>query len=199
MDDSLYEEDQSPERQYSFLKEYFRKDTPQNYYLVDVGPGHGFSNSFSYNFLEDHSWKGLLIEPSRKYVESLRKLYERSPNALVINLGVSYTGETQLFYQVHDSFSFKKRSVDKFIQVDTLPLEDILERAHTPVSFDLLILNTLDSDSLIFENFLKQFKYRPRVVLSRQKCKDNAEYSELHSTSTTTIYLYKGVADGTLA
>jgi FkbM family methyltransferase len=148
----------------------FKKDG----FFVEFGACDGllFSNTY---FLEKKlSWNGILAEPSRGYGNQIRI----NRKAIIDNRAVwSKTGEFLEFSEVSanglsgiSSMFRKSAKANKRVSlglkkyyVETISLNDLLDKHSCPSSFDFLSIDTEGSEFEIIENFNLN-KYRPRVI-----------------------------------
>lgn len=103
---SQYDEDE-------FVLNYFNNKIG---FLVDIGAADGVTGSNS-KFLIENGWSGLLIEPNKKHILKLKKIYENYNNILLENIGCSY--------ETNDDVDFFIDQVDGFELASTFNIEQM--------------------------------------------------------------------------
>lgn len=194
MEDEL--RDVSQYGEYTFLKNHFEKNPPKYKCLVDVG-AKSMSLSNSYNFLCNCAWRGLLVEPNAINYDELMKIYERTPNVIVVRGAASnYTGIGKLYLHAVKGHHSLTRKSDRFCEVNVYKLAELLEMNVIPKDFDFLTVDAEGEDANIIECLLSESEYRPRVLLYEkahgskilEKLLKKFGYVQIHETRGNVIY-----------
>ena len=162
-------------------------------FFVDVGAHHPVRYSNTYHFYKK-GWSGINIEPTPTIMSSFKLFRRRDIN---LNLGVSGKKDTLTFYCFNEpalnTFSEgvakkvdaaeNKYKIIKELQVDVLPLGEILDR-HVPhgkkIDFFSIDVEGLDFEVLQSNNWAK---YKPQYLL----VEDN---SALDKIAESPVYEY---------
>ena len=142
------------------LKFYNNKE---NGYFIEVGASDGINLSNTYLLETKYNWKGICCEPIPSNFE---KLVKNRPNSTCFQEAVYNKSGLSLTFDIANSFDLLsgisehidawKAQVDAnktSIQVQTLSLVDVLERAKAPAFIDYMSLDTEGSEYEILKNF----------------------------------------------
>jgi FkbM family methyltransferase len=142
-------------------------------FFCEFGATDGLSLSNSMHLERDLGWSGICAEPARGWHEALAR---NRPNARIETRCVwSRSGETLEFtesatreYSTIGSFSqsdghARKRSQAESYPVQTVALNDLLERHGAPADFDYLSMDTEGSELQILEA-LDFSRFKPKVI-----------------------------------
>ncbi len=134
----------------------------ENGYFVEAGASDGLDCSNTYLLEKKFGWNGLLIEPSKMSFESIQT--NRSANALNLAL-FSTSGLSMQFRETtslglssladfsNNDYMSGERINQQLYQVETITLQDALNKAHAPTMIDFLSLDTEGSEFEILKNF----------------------------------------------
>ena len=149
--------------EYTFLKDYFNKNTPKYKCLVDAG-ANGVKLSNSYNFLNNYEWKGLLIEPNNSNYEELSGVYSIFPNVILVKAAVSDHEGAEKFYihevKGHHSLKYK---TDRYTIVDVFRIQTLLKQNLIPLDFDYLTIDVEGMDYIVLKDMLEDNKKRAAI------------------------------------
>lgn len=142
-------------------------------YFVEFGACDGIYLSNTYILEKKYGWDGILAEPVKSYFDDLKR--NRSCN--ITNLCVSdKTGERQEFVEVDlennkglsglkdhafsDKHTVKRVENGLIYEVETISLNDLLNRYNAPSIIDYLSIDTEGSEYMILESydFSRKFK-----------------------------------------
>jgi len=167
----LLEKSKSQLRQDLFV--LLELDYKEEGYFVEFGATDGINISNSYLLEKEFSWRGILAEPARTWQKRLK---ENRPNADVEELCVwGVSNQTLLFnetetselstvdvYSDSDLHSKKRKSGNRY-QVQTISLNDLLEKYNAPTNIDYLSIDTEGSEFEIL-NAIDFNRYSFRVI-----------------------------------
>jgi FkbM family methyltransferase len=142
------------------LKFYNNKE---NGYFIEVGASDGINLSNTYLLETKYKWKGICCEPIPTNFEKLVKnrpnsicfqeaVYNKSGLSLTFDIAHSY----DLLSGISEHIDTWKTQVDAnktSIQVQTLSLIDVLNKAKAPAFIDYMSLDTEGSEYEILKNF----------------------------------------------
>ncbi len=144
----------------------------RNGFFVDFGATDGVDLSNSYMLEQDYGWTGILAEPARCWHEAIAK-NRKSP--VETKCVWSKTGATVTFNETDvaelstiSAYSeldghVAGRKDGKTYEVETISLNDLLEKYHAPEVIDFLSIDTEGSEYDILSN-LDFGKYQFRVI-----------------------------------
>ena len=171
----------------------------KNGYFVDFGATNGFDISNSYLLETKFNWKGILVEPSKKWHSKLKKNRKVNINTDCL---WSETGKKLIFNEVSDGelstideFSSTDKHKDKRLygkkyKVSTISLKDLLIKYNAPKLIDYLSIDTEGSEFEILKNFdFNNFKFR--VITCEHNFSDNRE--KIYKLLTDNGYIRKFV------
>ena len=133
-------------------------------FFVEFGAANGIKNSNSYLLETKFSWDGILAEPAKIWHRDL--LNNRSVN-IETDCVWKATGEKLIFNEIFKSaqlsslnyFSNYKRG--KKYEVNTISLEDLLDKFDAPKVIDYLSIDTEGSEFEILNSFnFKKYKFK---------------------------------------
>jgi FkbM family methyltransferase len=151
-------------------------------YFVEFGATDGINLSNSYLLEKEFLWKGILAEPAVTWQEKLREnrpnadievmcVWEASNHTLLFNETNTAELSTVDVYSDRDLHSKKRKSGNRY-QVQTISLNDLLEKYNAPTNIDYLsidtegsefeILNALDFDKYSFRVITCEHNYSPQ-------------------------------------
>ena len=128
----------------SVIRGYFGYQDPKCLFLLDIGANDGQTFSNSRQCILD-GWNAVLVEPSPKAFDKLKKLYARNPKVKLKKLAISQTSGEVVF---HESGSWNEDESD--VALLSSLKESELERWGDRVSF-----TETKVQSLTFQDFLK--------------------------------------------
>lgn len=118
------------------IAEIFKRIGVTNKWCVEFGALNGVHDSNVWTLIVNEGWSGVLIEANRTYFEKLVEHYGAYPQAVCLNLFISFEGENKL--------------------------DKIFGRTQIPKDFDLLSIDIDGNDYHVWESLIE---YRPRVVV----------------------------------
>jgi FkbM family methyltransferase len=143
-----------------------------NGFYCEIGACDGqiFSNTLMLE--QNFGWKGILVEPNPYYYESLVKnrpgnfielkcVWENSHTLLEFNQTDSPSLSTINLFTDNDDFSYLRKS-GKIMYVESISLNDLLDKYKAPKIIDYLSIDTEGSEFKILESFdfhAYSFKY----------------------------------------
>lgn len=167
----LHEKSKSQLRQDLFV--LLELDYKKEGYFVEFGATDGINLSNTYLLEKEFSWRGILAEPALIWRE---KLKENRPNAYIEEMCVwKESNQSLLFnetktselstvdaYSDRDLHSKKRKSGNRY-QVQTISLNDLLEKYNAPTNIDYLSIDTEGSEFEIL-NAIDFNRYSFRVI-----------------------------------
>jgi hypothetical protein len=118
------------------IAEIFRRVDTNSKWCVEFGAVNGTHDSNVWTLIKNEGWSGVLIEADKTYFEKLPETYKDSPQAICLNLFISFEGEQRL--------------------------DAVFARTPLPKDFDLLSIDIDGNDYHVWESLVE---YRPRVVI----------------------------------
>jgi len=132
-------------------------------FFVEIGASDGKILSNTYLLETKYKWKGICCEPIPKNFEKLvknrpnSKCYEEAVyNQSGLTLMFDIANKSDLFSGISEHIDAHKSSVDKdkiSIQVQTISLLDLLDKANAPSFINYMSLDTEGSEFEILKNF----------------------------------------------
>jgi FkbM family methyltransferase len=123
-----------------------------NGFFVEIGASDGIKYSNTYVLEKEFNWKGICVEPIPYQFNLLCK---NRPNSICIDKAVYNQSNQTVIFDIankHDLLSGISSYIDRYskkvnsnktqINVDTITLNDLLEKANAPVFIDYLSLDT---------------------------------------------------------
>ena len=142
-------------------------------FFVEFGATNGITGSNSYLLEKEFNWKGILSEPAKIWHDELNKnrevfiekkcIYSESNMKLLFNQ-VQYA-ELSTIDQFSDNDNHsrgRQLSTDKYF-VETISLEDLLEKYKAPKIIDYLSIDTEGSEYKILKNHNFE-KYKFKII-----------------------------------
>jgi hypothetical protein len=77
----------------------------QNVSFVQVGANDGKTEDYLYDFVHEHGWRGVLVEPVKPVFEKLVKNYDGIPGLIFENVAISEQDGMRTFYRLKDDKS----------------------------------------------------------------------------------------------
>lgn len=141
-------------------------------YFVEFGATNGISHSNSYLLEKEFDWSGILAEPARVWHRELsvnrtahieRKcVWSHSDQKLIFNETSIPEISTISSFSDTDMHGENRKSGKKY-EVNTISLNELLEKYDAPETMDYLSIDTEGSELDILKNFDFE-KYRFRVI-----------------------------------
>ena len=141
------------------LKHYNNKN---NGFFVEIGASDGINLSNTFLLETKYNWKGICVEP---LPEQYNKLYKNRPNSYCCNLAVYNQSNLTVLFDIANNFDMfsgiskdidcHKESVDKNktqINIETISLNDLLDKYNAPAFIDYLSLDTEGSEFEILKS-----------------------------------------------
>jgi FkbM family methyltransferase len=133
-----------------------------NGYYVEIGASDGINLSNTY-LLEKEGWKGICVEPIPSVYEELKK---NRPNSYCCNKAVYHTSGLTVNFDICNLYSLLSgisESIDTYkahidqnktsIQVETISLNDLLDKVYAPKFIEYLSIDTEGSEYEILKAF----------------------------------------------
>lgn len=151
-------------------------------YFVDFGATDGVSGNNSYILEKNYGWKGILAEPARCWHEALQRNRRAD---MELSCVAATSGESIPFYEKgvlsgmrsHLPLGSRLKRLTKsqrFYEVPTISLLDLLKKHRAPKVIDYLSMDTEGSELEILSAF--DFSaYRFRVITCEHNYKPNRE------------------------
>jgi len=151
---------------YVLLESGFRK----NGYFVEFGATNGKDLSNTYLLETQFNWTGILVEPGRVWHDELKRnrkcnidtdcVWRDSKSLLNFNETNEPELSTIVEYSGNDWASDRRKSGTSY-QVNSISLEDLLEKYNAPYLIDYLSIDTEGSEYEILSNFnFDKFKFK---------------------------------------
>ncbi|MCP4314495.1 MAG: FkbM family methyltransferase [Hyphomicrobiales bacterium] len=148
-------------------------DKMENGYFCEFGATNGISLSNSYMLENEFNWTGICAEPARCWHEELTK---SRPNTIIeTNCVWASSGETLAFSELRtrelstlsdfagtDEHARKRRKAVTY-QVETISLNDLLDKHNAPLDFDFLSIDTEGSELAILNTF-DLTRFQPKIM-----------------------------------
>jgi FkbM family methyltransferase len=167
-------------------------------FVVDVGAADGKDNSNTYNLLKKLGWKGILVEPEPIQFKALQERYEHNDDVLCLNCAVDAEMGTKPFWcglQVSTMVPawrdacVKAHGIDyKEIEVDTMPLDLIMEGADAPEEFEFLSIDCEGMDFAVLQT-LNLKKYKPQMICLEGHGYTIEGYAQYKTTVGNSLYV----------
>jgi FkbM family methyltransferase len=135
----------------------------ENGFFIEIGASDGLNLSNTYLLEKQYKWKGICCEPIPNNFE---KLVKNRPNSICYKEAVYNQSGLTLTFDIANSFDLLsgiakhidryKNHVDKnktTIQVQTISLLDLLDKANAPSFIEYMSLDTEGSEFEILKNF----------------------------------------------
>lgn len=135
----------------------------ENGYFIEIGASDGIHFSNTYLLETQYNWKGICCEPIPRQFE---KLTVNRPKSLCCNRAVYGTRDNIIEFDIANNYDLlsgiseyidrHKSSVDEnktTIQIKTITLLDILDKANAPRFIEYMSLDTEGSEYEILKNF----------------------------------------------
>ena len=150
-------------------------------FFVEFGATDGIDLSNTYLLEKKFSWKGILAEPARQFHKHL----EENRNVFIEKNCVWHSSNKNLIFNeigglsTIDSFSdfdinSKGRSGGKKYKVQTISLEDLLDKYNAPSKIDYLSIDTEGSELEILSSFNFE-KYKFQIITVEHNYNSNRE------------------------
>jgi FkbM family methyltransferase len=147
----------------SVLATILEEDWPR--YLVDVGAHDGRSLSNSFPFLS-LGWAGVLVEPLPAAFERLAALHASRDDVCCVQAACGGApGRSSLSVGSDGPLPMTSRLGGGGLEVDVRTLTSVLDEAHAPSDFSLLLVDAEGADGAVLAG-LDFDRYRPRVVVT---------------------------------
>ena len=150
-------------------------------FFVEFGATDGIDLSNTYLLEKNFSWEGILAEPARQFHKNL----EENRNVFIEKNCVWHSSNKNLIFNeigglsTIDAFSnfdinFKARSGGKKYKVQTISLEDLLDKYNAPSKIDYLSIDTEGSELEILSSFNFE-KYKFQIITCEHNYNSNRE------------------------
>ena len=133
-------------------------------FFVEVGVGNGVDLSNTHMLEKEYSWKGILVEPNKRYIDDIRSarsafLEER---AAFERSGCKLVFEDVVNDGLHSRLAGSAKSMDVEVdqyEVETATLTDILEAQNAPSIIDYLSIDVEGAELSVLKGLdLKRYK-----------------------------------------
>lgn len=141
--------------------EFYNKK--ENGFFIEIGASDGIELSNTYLLETKYKWKGICCEPIPNRFE---KLVKNRPNSICFQEAVYNQSGLSLIFDIANNFDLLsgisehidayKSSVDRnktSIQVQTITLLDVLDKANAPSFIEYMSLDTEGTELEILKNF----------------------------------------------
>lgn len=135
-------------------------------FFIEFGAANGVSNSNTFLLEKKFNWKGILVEPAKKFYKELKK----KRNCYIENKIVYKDSKSKLmFYETYNpelsSINLNNKYNRDFVQskyeLETISLNDLLKKYNMPKIIDYLSIDTEGSEYDILSNFnFEEFKFK---------------------------------------
>jgi FkbM family methyltransferase len=135
-------------------------------FFLEIGGGDGFCNSNTFILEKNYNWKGIIVEPNKKFFKKLIKVRNKS---YVSNKLISNKNESLNFY-VNGELSkivSKDTRLDKkkIIKLKSIKLVDLLYKFNAPKVIDFFSLDVEGSEEKILnQQLLNKFKFNALCI-----------------------------------
>lgn len=126
------------------IKEYFAEKNPKSLFLLDIGANDGETFSNSRQLILD-GWNAVLVEPSPKAFDKLKRLYNRNSKVKIKKFAISQTSGEVNF---HESGSWNEDESD-------VALLSSLKQSELSRWGDRVSFTETKVQSLTFQDFLQ--------------------------------------------
>lgn len=170
----------------TFIKKYLKLE---DVFFVQVGAHDGINDDPIRKYIRTYHWSGLLIEPSLKHFENLKKNYADEPQLRFERAAIGKSNGTAILYGVSEKAPWFTRTVGstlnsfdknvilkhaipklaKFLVeeiVKTASLSSLLDYHHIS-KIDLLLIDTEGYDFEVLKQF--NFAVQPKVIVFENK------------------------------
>ena len=173
----------------------------ENGFFIEIGASDGIELSNTYLLETKYKWNGICCEPIPSRFE---KLVVNRPNSICINeavynqsgLQVTFDiagGNADMLSGIAEHIDFHKSTVDSnksTIQVNTISLLDVLEKAKAPSFIDYMSLDTEGSELEILKAF--NFEKYTFGLIDVEHNYVEPRRSEIKTLLLSNGYIYKG-------
>ena len=168
--------------------------------FIEIGASDGIKLSNTYLLETKYKWKGICCEPIPRCFE---KLVINRPNSICFNQAVynqsgltltfDIANSSDLFSGISQNIDIYKSKVDAnktSIQVQTLSLVDVLNKANAPSFIDYMSLDTEGSELEILKNF--DFEKYTFGLIDVEHNNVEPRRSDIRKLLLSNGYAYKG-------
>ena len=144
----------------TFVAKYFKHK--KNGFFVEIGVGNGIHLSNTYLLEKKYNWKGDLCEANPKTQESIKinrtskletnAVYAVSNKKMKFNICI-FNDLSGLQHSMKTSLSHHQKQIKETIEIDTISLNDLLEKHKAPKKIDYISLDTEGSEYEILSTF----------------------------------------------
>ena len=144
----------------------------RNGYFVEFGATNGITLSNTFFLEKSYGWNGILAEPARCWHSELSAnrnckidtncVWEKSGEQLQFNEVAAGELSTISTFSASDGH-FRDRQNGKVYTVETISLNDLLEKHGAPIDIDYMSVDTEGSEFTILKNF-NFTKYNIRII-----------------------------------
>jgi FkbM family methyltransferase len=172
----------------------------ENGFFIEIGASDGIELSNTYLLETKYNWKGICCEPIPSRFE---KLVVNRPNSICINEAVYSQSGLQVTFDIAHSYDllsgiaehidYHKTTVERnksTIQVNTISLLDVLEKANAPSFINYMSLDTEGSELEILKSF--NFEKYTFGLIDVEHNYVEPRRSEIKSLLLSKGYVYKG-------
>jgi FkbM family methyltransferase len=172
----------------------------ENGFFIEIGASDGIELSNTYLLETKYNWKGICCEPIPSRFE---KLVVNRPNSICINDAVYNQSGLQVTFDIAHNFDLlsgiaehidcHKSTVDSnksTVQVNTISLLDVLEKAKAPSFIDYMSLDTEGSELEILKAF--NFEKYTFGLIDVEHNYIEPRRSEIKTLLLSKGYVYKG-------
>jgi FkbM family methyltransferase len=150
----------------------FETSSKREGFFVEFGATDGIALSNTFLLEASYGWNGILVEPAKVWQKALQNNRRCSIDYRCVS---ARSGETILFNEAQlpelstiDEFSGRDRLAKwrisgKRYRIESVSLNDLLDKYNAPPEFEYLSVDTEGSELSILSN-LNFTKYRPRII-----------------------------------
>lgn len=131
----------------------------RNGYFVDIGAGNGKFISNTYLLEKEYDWNGVLCEPNYGNIQSIKKIRsvpletlpiwsESNQEIDFLNCEVNDLSGIESCFNEHT----RERNIQNIIKLQTISLNDLLEKYNAPTNIDYISIDTEGSEYEIIKN-----------------------------------------------
>ena len=175
-------------------------DKKKNGYFIEIGASDGIELSNTYLLEKEYNWKGICCEPIPSRFE---KLVTNRPNSICFNEALYNQSGLTITFDIANNFDLlsgisehidrHKCAVDAnktTIQVQTLTLQDVLEKAKAPSFIDYMSLDTEGTELEILKPF--DFEKYTFGLIDIEHNYIEPRRTEIKNLLLSKGYIYKG-------
>jgi FkbM family methyltransferase len=168
--------------------------------IVDIGANDGITLSNSYFFVQK-GWRAILVEPFGDSLAKAKTVHNGNPLVEFEGVAISdRTGESKLFLDKYGEANLfatiteeptrlKRKFVNEasFITVETITLQEVLDKHNVPRDFALLSIDVEGHESKVLATL---GSYRPSIILIERSLESCDESLKKQQILTSYEYIF---------